>query len=142
MTEGIPRLRPPFVLSSADAPDLAARRLRSDLAPFYWPLYADFRRLAARFATLAALPIVRMRFDRRDAPRCPDGPASLGATARDGTPSATGGEDWSFARTAISLRHGVAVTRYDIIYSCSSTCIDYPSVERMVSIPMLPTPGW
>jgi Protein of unknown function (DUF1826) len=29
--------------------------------PFNWPFYADFRRLAARFATVAASPVVRMR---------------------------------------------------------------------------------
>lgn len=56
-------MRPPFTLTIADTPDRAARRLSHDLLLFHWPLYADFRRLAARFATLAASPLVRMRLE-------------------------------------------------------------------------------
>ena len=55
--------RPPFTLTIADAPDMAARRLCHDLLLFHWPLYADFRRLATRFSTLAESPIVRMRLE-------------------------------------------------------------------------------
>jgi len=53
----------PFMLTITDTPDMAARRLRRDLMLFHWPLYADFRRLAARFAMLAASPVVRMRLE-------------------------------------------------------------------------------
>ena len=55
--------RPPFTLTVADTPDVAARRLCHDLLLFHWPLFADFRRLAARFATLTASPVVRMRLE-------------------------------------------------------------------------------
>lgn len=55
--------RPPFTLSVADTPDMAARSLCHDLLLFHWPLYADFRRLARRFAVLAASPVVRMRLE-------------------------------------------------------------------------------
>lgn len=56
-------MRPPFTLTIADTPDRAARRLCHDLLLFHWPLYADFRRLAGRFATLSASPVVRMRLE-------------------------------------------------------------------------------
>lgn len=55
--------RPPFTLTVTDTPDIAARRLCHDLLLFHWPLYADFRRLAERFATLAASPLVRLRLE-------------------------------------------------------------------------------
>lgn len=55
--------RPPFTLTVADTPDMAARRLCHDLLLFHWPLYADLRRLAARFAALSASPVVRMRLE-------------------------------------------------------------------------------
>ncbi|MCB8882972.1 DUF1826 domain-containing protein [Acidisoma cellulosilytica] len=55
--------RPPFTLTIADAPEMAARRLCHDLLLFHWALYADFRRLATRFSTLAASPVVRMRLE-------------------------------------------------------------------------------
>jgi Protein of unknown function (DUF1826) len=56
-------IRPPFTLTAVGTPDAAARCLCHDLMLFHWPLYADFRRLAARFATLAASPDVRMRLE-------------------------------------------------------------------------------
>jgi hypothetical protein len=34
-----------------------------DLVVFHWPLYADFRRLMARFAALSAAAVVRMRLE-------------------------------------------------------------------------------
>jgi hypothetical protein len=56
-------VRPPFTLTVTDTPDMAARRLCRDLLLFHWPLYGDFRRLAGRFAMLAASPLVRMRLE-------------------------------------------------------------------------------
>ena len=56
-------IRPPFMQTVVGTPDLAARRLCHDLLLFHWPLYADFRRLASRFAGLATSPIVQMRFE-------------------------------------------------------------------------------
>lgn len=55
--------QPPFTLTISDTPDRATRRLSHDLLLFHWPLYADFRRLATRFSTLAASPVVRMRLE-------------------------------------------------------------------------------
>jgi hypothetical protein len=56
-------MRPPFTVTVVDTPDMAARRLCRDLMLFHWPMYADFRRLAGRFSTLAASPLVRMRLE-------------------------------------------------------------------------------
>ena len=56
-------VRPPFTLTVTDTPDMAARRLCHDLLLFHWPLYADFRRLAGRFATLATSTLVRLRLE-------------------------------------------------------------------------------
>jgi Protein of unknown function (DUF1826) len=56
-------MRPPFTLTVVDTPDMAARRLCHNLLLFHWPLYADFRRLALRFAALSASPVVRMRLE-------------------------------------------------------------------------------
>jgi hypothetical protein len=53
----------PFTLSAVGPLDVAARRLCYDLMLFNWPLYDDFRRLAARFATVAASPVVQMRLE-------------------------------------------------------------------------------
>ena len=56
-------MRPPFTLRVIGTPTMAARRLCHDLMLFQWLLYTDFRRLAARFATLAASPVVQMRLE-------------------------------------------------------------------------------
>ena len=56
-------MRPPFTLTVTDTPDMAARHLCHDLLLFHWSLYADFRRLAGRFATLATSPLVRLRLE-------------------------------------------------------------------------------
>jgi hypothetical protein len=56
-------MRPPFTVTVVDTPDMAARRLCRDLMLFHWSLYADFRRLAGRFSTLAASPVVRLRLE-------------------------------------------------------------------------------
>jgi Protein of unknown function (DUF1826) len=56
-------VRPPFMLTIADTPEIAARRLCHDLLLFHWPLYADIRRLADRFVALAASPVVRLRLE-------------------------------------------------------------------------------
>jgi len=56
-------MRPPFMLIFAGTPDTAARRLCHDLLLFHWPLYTDFRRLARRFAGVAASPVIRMRLE-------------------------------------------------------------------------------
>jgi hypothetical protein len=47
---------PPFTETVTGTPDLAARRLCHDLLLVHWPLHADFRRLAGRFARLASSP--------------------------------------------------------------------------------------
>jgi hypothetical protein len=54
---------PPFTECVTGTPDFGARRLCHDLLLFHWPLYADLRRLAGRFALLASSPVVRMRLE-------------------------------------------------------------------------------
>jgi hypothetical protein len=54
---------PPFTKSATGGPDLAARRLCRDLLLVHWPLYADVRRLAGRFARIASSPVVRIRLE-------------------------------------------------------------------------------
>ena len=55
--------RPPFTVTTSGSPDMAARQLCHDLLLFHWPLYADIRRLAVRFAGLTGSPRVRLRFE-------------------------------------------------------------------------------
>ncbi len=55
--------RPAFTVAATGSPELASRALCHDLTVFHWPLYADFRRLAQRLASLASSPAVRMRFE-------------------------------------------------------------------------------
>ena len=56
-------VRPPFTLTVTDAPVMAERRLCHDLLLFHWPLYTDFCRLAGRFVTLVASPLVRLQVE-------------------------------------------------------------------------------
>ena len=63
-------MRPAFTVTVVDTPDMAARRVCRGLMLFHWPLYADLRRLAGRFSSLTASPVVRMRLEHETDDSC------------------------------------------------------------------------
>ncbi len=58
-----PLSRPAFTVARAGSPEITSHALYHDLLLFHWPLYADFRRLALRLASLTGSSRVRLRFE-------------------------------------------------------------------------------
>ena len=56
-------IRPYFTKLAEGPPDMAARLLFRELSVLHWPLYADIRRLGARFAAIAGCEAVTMRLE-------------------------------------------------------------------------------